>query len=219
MVCSICGNEIKPGDKFCMACGTSVAAMNTANAAPEAPQPAPQPVPVQPQPILQEQPVQTMYVPLDANGQPIGGPVQTMYVPVDANGQPIFAQPVPGQQPLYAQPMPGQQPMYAQPAYAQPTPYAVPMAAESAGKPVLILGIISLVLALSGAFSAGGIICGAIAMSKATGIEKQFGALSNQAKTGKGLGKAGFITGIVITGFIVLVLGIVFIAYLVDEVF
>ena len=247
MKCSVCGTELKPGDKFCMACGTSVAAMTEANVVsqpqepvPQAPAPAPQEPVVQeaapqetaPQaPFMQEQPVQpmfiqgdpngqqvqTMYIPLDANGQPIGGPVQTMYVPVDANGQPIqpiYAQPIPQpmQQPAYAQPM------YAQPGYPQPQVFVAPAAAEASGKPVLILGIVSLVLALSGILSAGGIICGAIAISKATGLEKQFGALTNQAKTGKGLGKAGFITGIVVTAFAVLFLGLVFVAYLIDEV-
>ena len=213
-----------------MACGTSIAAMNEANAASQpqesatqmaAPQepvpqePVPQAAPVQPmfiQPDQNGQQVQTMYVPLDANGQPIGGPVQTMYVPVDANGQPI--------QPIYAQPIPQPipQPVYAQPGYPQPQPYAAPVAGDASGKPVLVLGIVSLVLALSGVVSAGGIICGAIAMSKAMELEKRFGALSSQAKTGKGLGKAGFITGIVVTAFAVLFLGLVFVAYLIDEV-
>lgn len=58
MKCTVCGSEINPGDKFCMACGTSVESMGLkADAAPaqaqtqSAAQPVVQPAYAQPQPV------------------------------------------------------------------------------------------------------------------------------------------------------------------------
>ena len=55
MKCTVCGSEINPGDKFCMACGTSVESMGLKAAAAEqaqtqsTAQPVAQPAYAQPQ--------------------------------------------------------------------------------------------------------------------------------------------------------------------------
>ena len=237
MVCSVCGTELKPGDKFCFACGTSVAAMNAAAGvqpeAPAAPQPQEAPIPtaapiqetqiptaapvqetsipnVDPipeiqipaaAPIQQEQPVYTqqVYAQPEPQAQPVytqpDQQVQTMYIPLDANGQPI-----PNAQPIYAQPGMQGQTAYQPPVYNQQAPFFVspaPAADIPGAKTVLILGIVALCLAISFFFSVGGIVCGAIALSQAAKILRTYGSLPDKVRTGKNLGKAGLIVGIV----------------------
>ncbi len=234
MVCSVCGTELKPGDKFCFACGTSVAAMNAAaEMQPEAsvaPQPQEAPIPtaapiqetsipnVDPipeiqiptaAPIQQEQPVYTqqVYAQPEPQAQPAytqpDQQVQTMYIPLDANGQPI-----PNAQPIYAQPGMQGQTAYQPPVYNQQAPFFVspaPAADIPGAKTVLILGIVALCLAISYFFSVGGIVCGAIALSQAAKILRTYGSLPDKVRTGKNLGKAGLIVGIVFSAISVFV--------------
>lgn len=261
MVCSVCGTELKPGDKFCFACGTSVAAMNAAAGvqpeAPAAPQPQEAPIPtaapiqetqiptaapvqetsipnVDPipeiqiptaAPIQQEQPVYTqqVYAEPDTQAQPAyaqsevqAQQVQTMYIPLDANGQPI-----PNAQPIYAQPGMQGQTAYQPPVYNQQAPFFVspaPAADIPGAKTVLILGIVALCLAISFFFSVGGIVCGAIALSQAAKILRTYGVIPDKVRIGKNLGKAGLIVGIVFSVFSVFV-NIATISAVIDEFF
>ena len=99
-----------------------------------------------------------------------------------------------------------QQPMYTQPNYGHGygAPYA-PAAPEapkaSAAVPVRVFGILALCFALSVYFSVLGFIFGPIAMSKANSFLAQGGTLNGFVKTGRALGKAGLIVGIIATVF------------------
>ena len=81
MKCTVCGSEINPGDKFCMACGTSVESMGLKAAAAPAQAQTQSAAPAQAQTQSAAQPV-----------------VQPAY----AQPQQAYAQP----QPAYAQPQP-----------------------------------------------------------------------------------------------------------------
>ncbi len=233
MICSFCGSEVKDGDKFCMVCGTAVEAMNAAVTsdtpsiempevkapdipevtvgepvapAPEgayfadqqnAPAPAPEPMPAftAPQPETQNVYAQPVY----AQPQP-------------ASGQPVYAQPV------YAQPQP--QPAAGQPVYAQPQPAPVyitpgPMINGELVNttPHLVFGIVSLCLALSFYLGIGGIILGAIGLSKSNYTLSTCGCLDGKGKVGRHLSRAGLIIGIVMT----VILAIVIIAAVVEH--
>lgn len=78
MKCTVCGSEINPGDKFCMACGTSVESMGLKAAA----------TPAQAQ--------------TQSAAQPVVQPAYAQPQPAYAQSQPAYAQP----QPAYAQPQP-----------------------------------------------------------------------------------------------------------------
>ena len=183
MKCTVCGSEINPGDKFCMACGTSVESMGLKAAAPEAVAAAAA--------ASSADAVSNVTASISAPAQP-------------APAQPAYAQP----QPAYAQP----QPAYAQPqqVYAQPQSASFndrvnqDVAASNDATPILALGIVALATALSFYFSVAGIICGAIGLSKANAFYGKYGMFSAKANTGRNLAKAGLIVGIVMTSLFVL---------------
>ena len=247
MVCSVCGTELKPGDKFCFACGTSVAAMNAAAEAqpeaPAAPQPQETPVPVaapvQETSIPTVAPIPEIQIPTAAPIQP-EQPVYTqqVYAQPEVQPQPVYTQSEPQVQTMYipldanGQPIPNAQPIFAQPGMQGPPAYSAPVynqqppvfvpptpAQEIPGaKTVLILGIVALCLAVSFFFSVGGIVCGAIALSQAAKILRTYGIIPDKARVGKNLGKAGLIVGIVFSVISVFV-NIATVAEMIDEFF
>ncbi len=172
------------------------------------------------QPAYAQQPVY-----MGAEGQPAYA--QPAYAVPD--GQPAYAQPVyatPEGQPVYAQPVyaqpvyttPDGQPIYPQPSYAQPvygqTMDHVSPAAASLAHNTMIMGIIAICLGFTWFLSPGGIVLGAMALSKSNEYLKQFGPLPTKGKVGRHLGRAGLISGIVISVFCLIAI----LAYIVDEV-
>ena len=93
------------------------------------------------------------------------------------------------------------EPVYAQPVYAQPA-QAIP---QNEVDSIFTWGVVGLVCAFL--FTILGIVFSAIAVSKARRMNAAYGFLPQQARTGRGLGIAGLIVGIVLT---VLVLLLVF---------
>ena len=172
------------------------------------------------QPAYAQQPVY-----MGAEGQPAYA--QPAYAVPD--GQPAYAQPVyatPEGQPVYAQPVyaqpvyttPDGQPIYPQPSYAQPV-YGQPMgpvnpAAASLAHNTMIMGIIAICLGFTWFLSPGGIVLGAMALSKSNEYLKQFGPLPTKGKVGRHLGRAGLISGIVIS----VICLIAILTYIVEEV-
>ena len=183
MKCTVCGSEINPGDKFCMACGTSVESMGLKAAAPESVAAAAA--------ASSADAVSNVTASLSQPVAPAAEQAQTQ-----STAQPVA-------QPAYAQP----QPAYAQPqtVYAQPQSASFndrvnqDVAASNDATPILALGIVALATALSFYFSIAGIICGAIGLSKANAFYGKYGMFSAKANTGRNLAKAGLIVGIVMT--------------------
>lgn len=136
--CTKCGQVLREGTMFCVACGAPVAsAQQAAPAAPAAPvqpvqnmQPAPQPMP-QAQPMAQQPAPQPMPQPQPMAQQPAPQPApqpQPAQVPPVQNMQPA-PQPMPQPQPMAPQPMPQPQPAQVPPAQNnQPAPQ--PMAQQ-----------------------------------------------------------------------------------------
>ncbi len=91
--------------------------------------------------------------------------------------------------PLYAP----TEPVYAQPVYAEPA-LSIP---QSEVDSVFNWGVAGLVCAFLATIL--GIIFSAIAVSKARRIQRTYGFLPQQARTGRGLGIAGLIVSIVLT--------------------
>ncbi len=195
MICSVCGSEIKEGDKFCMACGTAVESM--AQAAP-APSPVPEITPV-PEVTASPAPEAAPEAAPAAQGayfnDVANAPAQpAVEQPVYAQPQVAYAQP---QQAAYAQP---QQAAFAQPqtSYAQPgQPVILPPEASSLATTSLVLGIVALALSCTFYFSIGGIICGAIGIAKSGQFISKFGNVSGKVKAGRGLSIGGLVLGIV----------------------
>ncbi len=194
-----------------------------ANAPEEAPAPAPaaegQPVYAQPALTPDGQPAFAQAVYTQPGAQQVYG--QPVYTQPD--GQPVYAQPVfiqPDGQTVYAQPVytqPDGQPVYAQPVYGQPmyAQAAGPMnpIAAALAQSTLIMGIIAVCLGFTWFLSPGGIVLGAIALSKSNEYLNQFGPLPTKAKVGRHLGRAGLIGGIVVTVFCLICI----FAYIVDQ--
>lgn len=179
MKCTVCGSEINPGDKFCMACGTSVESMGLKAAAPEA--------------VAAAAAASSADAVSNVTAS-ISAPAQSAAQPA---AQPVYAQP----QPAYAQP----QPAYVQPQSASFNDRVnQDVAASNDATPILALGIVALATALSFYFSVAGIICGAIGLSKANAFYGKYGMFSAKANTGRNLAKAGLIVGIVMTSLFVL---------------
>ncbi len=179
MKCTVCGSEINPGDKFCMACGTSVESMGLKAAAPEAVAAA------------------AAASSADAVSNVTGSFTQPAQPAAQPVVQPAYAQP----QPAYAQP----QTVYAQPQSASFNDRVnQDVAASNDATPILALGIVALATALSFYFSIAGIICGAIGLSKSNDFMRKYGALTGKANTGRHLSRAGLIVGIVMTSFFAL---------------
>lgn len=175
MKCTVCGSEINPGDKFCMACGTSVESMGLKAAAPEA----------------------VAAAAAASSADAVSNVTASISAPAQPVVQPAYAQP----QPAYAQP----QTVYAQPQSASFNDRVnQDVAASNDATPILALGIVALATALSFYFSIAGIICGAIGLSKANAFYGKYGMFSAKANTGRNLAKAGLIVGIVMTSLFVL---------------
>ncbi len=127
----------------------------------------------------------------------------------------------PAQQPVQQQ-QPAQQPYvqqpYAQQPYAQQPPVQPVYVQQPYGyaqqpimntptvnaTPILVFGILGLAFACTMIFSILGIIFSAIAMSKGSTFRMATGTIYGKAKVGRILGKAGLITGIIMSVFFVI---------------
>ena len=96
------------------------------------------------------------------------------------------------------------EPVYAQPVYAEPAPAVSDPSADS----IFNWGLAGLVCAF--VFTILGIVFSAIAVGKARRMQRDYGFLPQQARTGRGLGIAGLIISIVFT-----VIGILFLLLIV----
>lgn len=94
--------------------------------------------------------------------------------------------------------------------------YAKTEEVNKASTPILIFGIVSLVLSISGAFSLVGLIFGIVSLVKASALEKLNGYLEGKGKTGKGLSIAGVILGAIGTLFGAII-SIIFIVLIIEE--
>ena len=198
MFCTNCGSQFEDGNAFCPNCGTKVESV----AQPiETPAPAAQPI-AEPVPVA---------VPVEA------APVQA--APVEA--APVYATPVEAA-PVYATPVePAPAPAPApvavpvqpvQPVYAA-TPVA-PIAGPVANDPelaknILIMGIVSVALAVTVLASAVGIVFGIIGLNKAKKFTEQCGQLFGQAKVGKFLSLGGLIGSIAVTAYMAFYWGMI----------
>ncbi|MCR4618037.1 MAG: zinc-ribbon domain-containing protein [Lachnospiraceae bacterium] len=229
MKCSVCGSDIRPGDKFCMACGTAVETMIQAeaesNAAAQATAPAAPVIPevVMPEAVTTEAQTKAPETEPASEPAPTGAYFADKAEEPDAPETPVnettTAQgPVPVAVPVYAQ----QTPAYAQqnPAYAQGSvnqTYVQPAVsyAQSAeggyeerneATSILVLGIVSLSLACSVFLSIGGIICGAIGLSKSNAYYDKYKINRGKAVVGRHLSRAGLITGIAMAAYFSLII-------------
>ena len=186
MFCKYCGSKLIDNAAFCHECGK--ATYEQPAYAPPAPQTPPVP-PVYQQPAP---PVQPVYAPpappQPVYQQPASQPVLTVY-----------SQPVPQQAPpTYPQAVPPQY-TYTVPANpVQPAPQAAVNTPDLAKleKQILSCGIWGLCLSMLGV---PGIILSTIANKKANAYKKLTGNLSDKARAGYRMCKAGKAVGIVMT--------------------
>ena len=184
MFCTNCGSQFEDGNSFCPNCGQKIESVAQPVAAP-APVAAPvEAVPVAAAPIAAE-PVQA--TPVEA------APVQAtpVYEPAPA--------PAPAPAPTPVVPVTPVQPVYAQ---APVTPVGgdfAPAGDPALAKNILILGIVAVACAVSYIAAIGGIICGAIGLSKAKKFVEENGQIFGKAKVGKFLSLGGLIAGSVLT--------------------
>ena len=184
MFCTNCGSQFEDGNSFCPNCGQKIESVAQPVAAP-APVAAPvEAVPVAAAPIAAE-PVQA--TPVEA------APVQAtpVYEPAPA--------PAPAPAPTPVVPVTPVQPVYAQ---APVTPVGgdfAPAGDPALAKNILVLGIVAVACAVSYIAAIGGIICGAIGLSKAKKFVEENGQIFGKAKVGKFLSLGGLIAGSVLT--------------------
>ena len=180
MFCTNCGSQFEDGNSFCPNCGQKIESVAQPVAAP-APVAAPvEAVPVAAAPIAAE-PVQA--TPVEA------APVQAtpVYEPAPA--------PAPAPAPTPVVPVTPVQPVYAQ---APVTPVGgdfAPAGDPALAKNILVLGIVAVACAVSYIAAIGGIICGAIGLSKAKKFVEENGQIFGKAKVGKFLSLGGLIAG------------------------
>ena len=192
MFCTNCGSQFEDGNSFCPNCGQKIESVAQPVAAP-APVAAPvEAVPVAAAPIAAE-PVQA--TPVEA------APVQA--TPVEAapvQATPVYEPaPAPAPAPTPVVPVTPVQPVYAQ---APVTPVGgdfAPAGDPALAKNILILGIVAVACAVSYIAAIGGIICGAIGLSKAKKFVEENGQIFGKAKVGKFLSLGGLIAGSVLT--------------------
>ena len=182
MFCTNCGSQFEDGNSFCPNCGQKIESVAQPVAAP-APVAAPvEAVPVAAAPIAAE-PVQA--TPVEA------APVQATPVYEPA--------PAPAPAPTPVVPVTPVQPVYAQ---APVTPVGgdfAPAGDPALAKNILVLGIVAVACAVSYIAAIGGIICGAIGLSKAKKFVEENGQIFGKAKVGKFLSLGGLIAGSVLT--------------------
>ena len=218
MFCTNCGQQFEDGNAFCPNCGTKVESV----AQPVA-EPAPVAAPVEAAPVaaapVEAVPVEAVPV---AAAAVAAAPVEAAPVtatPVEA--VPV-AEPVPVASPYEAAPAPAPAPVPVapvQPVYAA-TPVspvgAAPAANNDLAKSVLIMGILAVAFACSFYLSLGGVIFGAIGLSKAKKFMEECGQLFGKAKIGKYLSLGGLIGGCVMAG-IAAIYFLIFIAAFISE--
>lgn len=132
---------------------------------------------------------------------------QVSVAPVMPPVQPVYVQPVPPAAPAY------QAPLYQQPAYtytfppvqqaAPVQPATNPAVLEKLEKQTLTLGIVGLCLSMLGL---PGLIVSCIGAKKAGRYKQLTGGLSQKARTGYNLAKAGRAVGIVMTVLLAMIL-------------
>ena len=194
MFCTNCGSQFEDGNVFCPNCGTKVESIA---------QKVEEPAPVA-QPIAEPVPVAA---PVEA------APVAAIPVAAAAPVEPAYqAAPAPAPAPQ-AVPVAPVQPVYAQPA-TPVAPVGMGMGANNPelAKNILILGIVAVALACSFYFSIGGIICGAIGLSKSKKFIEECGQLFGKAKIGKYLSLGGLIGGCVLGAIAVFYIGLIVLA-------
>ena len=190
MFCKYCGSKLVADNAaFCHECGKATYEQPVMPV--QQPVAPVQPVPVQPVPVQQPVPAQLVQ-PVPPVQQAV--PVQSVYP------QPVYAPPAPPAQPAY------QVPVYQQPAqytYTVPPvhntpekPAVDPTELEVLEKKALTHGILALSLCMLGL---PGIIFGSIGTGKANSYKKLAGSLSNKARAGHKMAKAGKIVGIIMT--------------------
>lgn len=191
MFCTNCGSLFEDGNAFCPNCGQKVETVAQPVAAP-----APAAAPVEAAPVaaapIAAAPVQA--TPVEA------APVQA--TPVEAapvQATPVY-EPAPAPAPAPVVPVTPVQPVYAQ---APVTPVGgvgvAPSGDAELAKGILIMGIVAVACAVSYIAAVGGIICGAIGLSKAKKFVEENGQVFGKAKVGKFLSLGGLIGGSIIT--------------------
>ena len=187
MFCTNCGSLFEDGNAFCPNCGQKVETVAQPVAAP-----APAAAPVEAAPVA---------------AAPIAAaPVQA--TPVEAapvQATPVYEPaPAPAPAPAPVVPVTPVQPVYAQ---APVTPVGggiAPAGDAELAKGILIMGIVAVACAVSYIAAIGGIICGAIGLSKAKKFVEENGQVFGKAKVGKFLSLGGLIGGSIITAIIAL---------------
>ncbi|MCR5328154.1 MAG: zinc ribbon domain-containing protein [Saccharofermentans sp.] len=188
MFCTNCGSQFEDGNSFCPNCGQKIESVAQPVAAP-----APVAAPVEAAPVA---------------ASPIAAaPVQA--TPVEAapvQATPVYEPaPAPAPAPAPVVPVTPVQPVYAQ---APVTPVGVagvsPAGDAELAKSILIMGIVAVACAVSYIAAIGGIICGAIGLSKAKKFVEENGQVFGKAKVGKFLSLGGLIGGSIITAILAL---------------
>ena len=196
MFCTNCGSQFEDGNAFCPNCGAKVETV----AQPVA-EPAPVAAPVEASPV-QAAPVEA--APVQAT------PVEAVPVAAAPAYEPAPA-PAPAPAPIPVAPV---QPVYA--ATPVSPVGAAPAVNNELAKSVMIMGILSVAFACSFYLSLGGIIFGAIGLSKAKKFMEECGQLFGKAKIGKYLSLGGLIGGCVMAG-ICAIYFLIFIAAFISE--
>ena len=214
MICQNCGKEISEGSPFCIHCGTAVPGAVTPNAEQAAAQAAEQAA------VAQETAAQAVEQAAEAPTASFGdaAAAAAAAAPVASQADQPQAGYAPPAQPQagYAPPAPPQDPYGqqagAQGAYAQPTPPQYQQGGSDPGTAPMVMGILSIVLALLipvlGAIA--GIVLGALGISKGSKVLKE-NPENGRAKGGKITGIIGLILSIlslIATIFLTAVLGI-----------
>jgi len=154
--------------------------------------------------------VETVAQPV-AEPVPVAAPVEAASVqatPVEAI--PVQPAPAPAPAPAPVQPVTPVQPVYTQ---VPVTPIATAPQSGDNGSGIMVLGILAIAFGAFYILAPGGIICGAIGLSKAKKFIEENGQLFGKAKIGKFLSLGGLIlscvmTGIILIYFIALIAGI-----------
>lgn len=187
MFCTNCGSIFEDGNAYCPNCGSKVESV----ARPvEAPDPVAAPidsVPVSAQPLSVD--------PVQATPFETASVSASQYEPAPA--------PAPAP-PTYAVPVTPVQPAYGQPVSVSPVGGTTGEGDSELAKSTMVMGIVAVATACSVFFSIGGIIFGAIGLSKAKKFLEQSGQLFGKAKIGKFLSLGGLIAGSVITAYLAL---------------